>query len=251
MKLYLTMLLSILLLFTSSFSANNKTIPLLTPPFGFVPMEDTTEGKQAIPEYTKKRMGIFAKQDISKLQNGTVFLGDSITEGFHIEKYFPEELVINRGIVSDHIGGFNYYGVYNRLDSTIYNLHPKRIIMMIGVNDAPGMTADSTDKKLVQYDYQVWKIRHDLPDTELWCISLMPTRNKYSYLNPIIKNFNIHAKEAAMKYNAHWLDIYPSFINETRELKEEITRDGLHVNSAGYDILAQLYKDNIFNKSTK
>ena len=198
--------------------------------------------------HEQMRLDVFAKEDISKLQHRTVFLGDSITEGFHIENYFPKDEIVNRGISAEGIGGFRKYGTINRLESTVYNLHPKRIILMIGVNDTPGMNPENIQEQMLQYDYLVWKIRHDIPNTELWCISLLPTRDKHAYLLPSIRTFNIHIKEVADKYHAKWLNVYPDFADSNDEFKAELTNDGLHPNAAGYDVLAKLYNEHIFNK---
>ena len=233
-------------LYALGFTQNNSPAPLPDPPADFTPIGTDSPDKLAPGTRETSRMAVFAQEDISKLQNGTVFLGDSITEGFDVNKYFPGELVINRGIVGEGIGGYKRFGTINRLETTVYNLHPKRIIMMIGVNDTPGMSDDSTEKKFIQYDYLVWKIRHDLPNTELWCISLLPAGKKRTELNPKIRNFNVHIKEAVAKYNAHWLDVTAPLMDENHELKDELTHDGLHITSVGYDIVANLYKEYIF-----
>ena len=241
-------LLLIVSLTTISCTTTKQATRLPDPPAGFIPMEDNAPDKLPPITHEKLRLDIFSREDISKLQHGTVFLGDSITEGFPIQKYFTKELVINRGISAEGMGGFRGFGTYNRLESTVYNLHPKRIIMMIGVNDTPGMTPDNTQQKLLQYDYLVWKIRHDLPNTELWCISLLPTRDRHAYLLPSIRTFNIHAEEVAKKYNAHWLNVYPSFVDSNNEFIKEYTNDGLHPNTVGQDVLAKLYHEHIFKR---
>lgn len=232
-----------------SSTATVQTTQLPDPPKGFIPMESDAPDKLPPSEHEKERLDAFAKEDITQLQNATVFLGDSITEGLNIHHYFPNELVVNRGISSEGIGGYQSFGTINRLDSTVFNLHPKRIILMVGVNDTPGMSADSTEPKLLQYDYLIWKIRHALPKTELWCISLLPTRGNFSYLNPRIINFNKHIRQTASYYGAQWLNVHSSFLDKKKELKPEYTHDGLHPNTAGYDILAKLYNEHIFKKS--
>jgi hypothetical protein len=65
----------------------------------------------------------------------TVFLGDSLTEGFDLAKYFPGHLTLNRGIISDHIGIGGDQGVLQRLDVSVADCHTSRVILLIGVND--------------------------------------------------------------------------------------------------------------------
>ena len=242
-----SILLSALFILLSCTSLSIK--PALPPPpseVKAIEASDTT--KLPIPDYTQKRMNYFASQDTVALQGCTVFLGDSITEGFKIENYFTGEKIANRGISSDRMGVLRGYGVYNRLSTSVYNLNPKRIILLIGVNDTPSMKADPNEKSLWQYDYLVWKIRHDLPKTELWCISIFPTRDKYDHLNPVINIFNQHAQSAALKYGAHWLNIHDQLTDAEGKLKLEWTRDGLHVNTLAYDVIAAAYNKEILKK---
>ncbi|MFB3897291.1 MAG: GDSL-type esterase/lipase family protein [bacterium] len=216
------------------------------PPAGFVPMEADNPGKEKISDFTKKRMEQFTQEDITKLQGGIVFLGDSITHRFPVEKYFPNLKVINRGIGGDTMGGIRHYGVYNRLESTVYNLHPKMIILMIAFNDLAYSAGTPFELKLAQYEYLVWKIRHDLPKTELWCVSVLPAREGFASKNETIQKFNEQGRKVAEKYGAKWIDAYPYFLDETGVLKKEFAIDSVHPSPAGYEVLANIYKHQIF-----
>ncbi len=235
---------SIFLLSYATVKTTSAQLP--PPPEGIIPMEVGAPGKLAPDPHIPGRLAVFAKEDISKLQNRTVFLGDSITQMFDLNKFFPEIKTVNRGVGYDGMGLLEKYGVYNRLASTVYNLHPKQIILMIGVNDIGNLSTDPGDKRFLQYDYLVWKLRHDLPNTELWCISLLPTGDPYSNMNPTIRIFNAHAEQVANKYHAHWLNIYPNFLNENNIFKKEYTQDGLHPSQTGFAILANIYRNKIF-----
>lgn len=218
------------------------------PPKGFVPMESDAPGKEKNGDYKDKRLAVFAREDISKEQNATVFLGDSITDRYPVEKYFPNELVVNRGIGGDTMGCVRHMGVYNRLDYTVYNLHPKRIILMIAFNDIAYSAGTPFETKLLEYDYLIWKIRHDLPNTELWCISVLPARGHFADKNQDIQKFNIHAGEVGRKYGAHWLNIYNQFLDDKGELKQEYAADAVHPSPAGYALLTEIYNKEIFKR---
>ena len=133
-RLQKTIFVSMCIIFTGC--ATVKQQAKLPPPLeGFTPMELTDPGKEPHGDYKTKKLEVFAKEDISKLQHGTIFLGDSITDRYPVNKFYPNMLVINRGIGGDTMGGVRHQGIYNRLESTVYNLHPKRIILMIAFND--------------------------------------------------------------------------------------------------------------------
>jgi len=69
-----------------------------------------------------------------------VFLGDSITEGWHsLTNDFPRLHVVNRGI-----GGDTTRGVLYRLKADVLDLDPKAIVLLIGTNDV-GNGADPDD----------------------------------------------------------------------------------------------------------
>jgi lysophospholipase L1-like esterase len=242
----LTILILSFSIFLMSCSTTKMAKQLPAPPAGFTPMEADTPGKEKISEYAKKAIEAFMQQDITSLQNGTVFLGDSITARFPVEQYFPKLLVINRGIGGDSMGGIRHYGIYNRLESTVYNLHPKRIILMIGFNDLAYSAGTPFALKLTQYEYLVWKIRNELPKTELWCVSVLPARLKFANKNNDIRLFNTYGEKVAKKYGAKWIDAFPKFIDETGELKKEFAIDSAHPSPAGYEVLTKIYKKQIF-----
>jgi len=228
----------------SATAAATATLP--PPPANFTPMPADAPGKEPLADYARKRMEKFAAQDLASLQNATVFLGDSLTERFAVEQYFPNERVVNRGIGGDSMGGVRHTGVLNRLESTVYNLSPRRIILMIGFNDVAYSAGTPFDVKLLQYDYLVWKLRHDLPNTELWCVSVLPAREQFAEKNPAIRDFDANAAKAAKLYGAHWLDIYNEFLDENGVLKKEYAADSVHLSKAGCELLARLYNEHIF-----
>ncbi|MEG1608785.1 MAG: GDSL-type esterase/lipase family protein, partial [Clostridia bacterium] len=92
--------------------------------------------------------------------DGTVFVGDSITFGYNLDKFFPNKDYINRGISGDIT-----VGVLERLDSTIFALKPKRIIMLIGTNDIGVRYPEKITFE--NYESIVKKIKETLPDCEL------------------------------------------------------------------------------------
>jgi lysophospholipase L1-like esterase len=245
-KPYKLILLCFLGIFFMSCSTTKVAKRLPPPPAGFIPMEANAPGKEPISDFAKKRMEEFAKEDITKLQGGIVFLGDSITHRFPVEKYFPTLKVINRGIGGDTMGGIRHYGVYNRLESTVYNLHPKMIILMIAFNDLAYSAGTPFETKLTQYEYLIWKIRQDLPKTELWCVSVLPAREGFASKNEAIRKFNEYEQKIAEKYGAKWIDAYPHFLDENGVLKKELAIDSVHPSQAGYEILAKIYQQRIF-----
>ena len=65
-------------------------------------------------------------------QHAIVFLGDSITQGWHddFDGLFPELKTANRGISGDTTRGVLY-----RLPEDVLALHPRAVVLLIGTND--------------------------------------------------------------------------------------------------------------------
>ena len=212
----------------------------------FVPMSLTHPDKEPISRYRQNRLKSFAEEDVSTLQSSTVFLGDSITHRYPLQRFFRKSHVVNRGIGGDTMGGVKHRGILNRLKSTVYNLNPKRIILLIGVNDILWSHGTAFKTKLAQYDYLVESIRRERPNIELWCISVLPTRGKYAKKNQAIQRFNRHAAKVSKRHGAQWLDLYRYFVNDEGELLKKLARDSVHLSMRGYRRLTAFYKRKIF-----
>jgi len=246
--LKITSLLLLTLVLNGCITSQKNSRILPQPPSGFVPLEVGAEGKRNIGEYAQNRMKVFASEDISKLQKGTVFLGDSITERYKVESYYPGMKVINRGIGGDTMGARQAYGVYDRLSTTVYNLNPEKLILMIGSNDLVWVKTDNLELKYNQYDYLVWTLRKNLPNTELYLVSTLPARAKYAWVNGDVAKFNQNIKKTAKKYGIKYIDVTPAFKDEKGELKAELAIDNFHLQPAGYEILTHIYNKEIFKK---
>ena len=63
-------------------------------------------------------------------ENRVVFFGDSITDIWHLDEYFPGKPYINRGI-----GGQTTPQMLVRFRQDVIDLHPKIVIILAGTND--------------------------------------------------------------------------------------------------------------------
>ena len=68
-------------------------------------------------------------------ENRIVFFGDSITDSWHLEEYFPGKPYINRGI-----GGQTTPQMLVRFRQDVIDLHPKVVVILAGTNDIAGNT---------------------------------------------------------------------------------------------------------------
>jgi lysophospholipase L1-like esterase len=172
-------------------------------------------------------------EDENQTMKKVVLLGDSITEGFKVDQYFPGRPFINRGIVADGIG-VNTTGILYRLDNSIFDCNPSHIFILIGINDiAAGRSQDTI---LRVYREVLTRIQTRLPKVKVYIISVLPCRGKYAHLNQPVLEFNAKLKPLAEEFKYNYLDLHALLKDENGELREGFTADGLHLKPPAYDI---------------
>lgn len=165
-----------------------------------------------------------------------VLLGDSITEGFEVPKYFPGRRVLNRGIGGDVIGNAlpadDPRGVLRRLDSSVYDCGATDLFLMIGINDLN--SGRSVDQVEAGYREILKQLRAHSPMLRVYVESLLPTRGNYAMRNSQIVDVNQRLEKLAAEYHCTYLDLHRLLIDDKGELKEGVTQDGLHLTEPGY-----------------
>lgn len=167
-----------------------------------------------------------------------VLLGDSITEGFDVGKYFPGRRVLNRGIGADVIGNdlpeTDNRGVLKRLNESVYDCSATDVFLLIGVNDfGSGRTPEVMEEG---YRDILAQIKKEAPRVRVHVQSVLPTRDKYAKHNANIVDFNGRIKKLAEANGCDYIDLHALMIDDKAELKAEYTNDGLHLNEAAYRV---------------
>ncbi len=165
-----------------------------------------------------------------------LFIGDSITEGFDLEKFFPGKEHVNSGI-----SGYSSEEVLGAIQKGWFSGKPDRVFLCIGTNDLArdyneADTLDSILRLLV-------KIREFAPEgSRIYLTSLFPTRHNPPRPNSVINQLNCRLHELAMQQNVAYFHLHPFFTDENGQLKREFTEDGLHLNENAYVLWAELIK---------
>lgn len=187
--------------------------------------------------FYRNRLELFIKEMPNAKKGGTVFLGDSITQGFPIDTVFEGKNVINRGIGGDIIEGVTY-----RLDICVEALKPKKIYLMIGVNNLcwanrPLEVFDAQFRTLLK------DIRYAAPKADVTVLSALPITGKFADKNHLIPPYNELIKGITEEFEMEYVDLHPYFANENGELREDLTADGIHLNPDGYLTWLQVILD--------
>ncbi len=155
-----------------------------------------------------------------------VFLGDSITDQGEWAEWFPELLTLNRGISGDTVSG-----VHGRLGTALHD--PTAVSLLIGTNDLGGMgRSRHVDDIATQFDELVRAIRTNAPTAVLIVNSVMPRTRRMA---PTIQDLNERYAGIARSAGATYVDLWPILATSDGALRDELTRDHLHLNGAGYE----------------
>ena len=129
----------------------------------------------------------------------TVFLGDSLIEYGAWEELFPDEKIVNRGIVGDRTTG-----VLARLDQ-IATGQPARVFLMIGTNDLFNGTPEN---EIVANIMQIIDDIHTTsPQTDIYVQSILP---RQAVFNDRVKSLNT-TLETAIASKATWGQFVSAF----------------------------------------
>src|SRR5580692_6424779 len=214
-------------------------------------------GFQGLDQYRASRLAIFT-DDFGQLaryreanatlkppaagENRVVFFGDSITDIWKLEEYFPGKPYLNRGI-----GGQTTPQMLVRFRQDAIDLQPKVIIILAGTNDIAGNTGPMRLED-IEANYASMAELARAHHIYLVFSSVLPVHNYtpgsqdlFAQRSPEkILELNRWLK-AYCAANGHvYLDYFTAMVDDKGLLKRDLADDGLHPNAAGYKLMVPL-----------
>lgn len=196
-------------------------------------------------QYYDDKCASYAVQNGNLSKGQIVFVGDSITDLCPLDDYYQELSLAtyNRGI-----GGDTTEGVLNRLKVSIFDIKPSKVVLMIGTNDIDA--GKSEDYIMENYTKIVDKIKDELPEVELYCMSIIPQNEvleSYSDLDTAKNNLKIQSVNAKIKALVEtkgetFVDIYSALLGLEGNLNKAYSDDGLHLNAGGFVVWSNILK---------
>lgn len=169
-----------------------------------------------------------------------VFLGDEITERWSERNtpFFPGKPYINRGIK-----GQTTPQMLVRFRQDVIKLQPKVVVIQGGLNDIASLYEPITQQMTAENIASIVELAKANNIRVVLC-SLTPindTHKKQSSLRPFGKIIGTNGwlKDYAAASGSVYLDYY-SAMAEGRNLKKELSDDGILPNDAGYAVMASL-----------
>lgn len=189
----------------------------------------------------EEKVAVFAEENAKFSKNQIVFLGDSITEKYNLNRNYRDLDLdcYNRGISGD-----TTTWLLSRLQVSIFDISPAIIVLMIGTNDINnGRTPEEISNT---YNTILQLISTNLPDTLVYCMSIIPQNNEHSnnasHNNVTIMETNAQIEVLAEDYGYEYINLYDRLLDEDEMLQDRYTNDGLHLNKRGYKVWTDIMK---------
>ena len=216
-----------------------------------------TTGFPGLDQYRASRIAVFtddygqlaryreanAALKSPKGENRVVFFGDSITDSWHLDEYFPGKPYINRGI-----GGQTTPQMLVRFRQDVINLRP-RVVILAGTNDIAGNTGPM-ELGDIEADFASLADLARANGIKVIYSSILPVHNyterskdffaqrspeKILPLNNWLRSYCALAASGCV-----YLDYFSAMVDDKGLLKKDLADDGLHPNAAGFKIMAPM-----------
>ena len=196
----------------------------------------------------KKTTKVVVEKNIKKEKNykseNIVFLGDSITDYYDLDKYYKNMPVINSGTA-----GYKTNQILDELDERVIKYNPTKVFLLIGTNDLAftNLTKEEIADNIVKI---ADKINEKRPNTQIYIESIFPVNTdknekKVSWEmvdvreNKSITAINNYVKEKIKNKKYTYVDMYKLLIGKDGNLNINYSVDGLHMNDNGYKIITK------------
>jgi len=160
------------------------------------------------------------------------FLGDSITAGWPadlLQERFGKYRPANFGI-----GGDRTENILFRLENgELLWTSPKTIVLLIGINNS-GM--NNSGEIAVGVASVIRKLRGMLPETKILLLAIFPTKD--ANVNKKTVEANRYLAKMDDGKMVRYLDFNAKFMDASGKLRNDVMRDGVHLNRNGYVIWA-------------
>ena len=181
------------------------------------------------------------EKEVQVVPDNYLFLGDSLTDYFDLETYFPNQPVVNSGIA-----GNTTDQILASMKTRVYDYNPSKIFLLIGTNDL--RDGKSQEAVVQNIEKIIEEIQINRKQAEIFVESLYPVNASVSSAvgirsNETIQNINAQLQEYCNEEDLTYIDLYAKLQDEQGNLQTQYTVDGLHLNDAGYQVVAKVLQE--------
>lgn len=177
------------------------------------------------------------EKEVVVMDDNYLFLGDSITEQYDLDEYFPEMNVVNSGI-----SGNQTKNILDDLKNRAYQYNPSKLFLLIGTND---IQAGVSEEEIIENIEEILsELKKNRPYAELYLEAIYPVdedqEGSQTRTNEEIKSINQSLKDYCEKEKITFIDTFNLLLDsegDEMQIKSEYTKDGLHITDEGYEVI--------------
>lgn len=205
----------------------NEHIPTATTKTDVVAKEIEEQKDKEITDYSKENF---------------IFYGDSVTQCYDIEHFFPDLPVVNTA----H-WGYLTPTLLDEVEERVLAYNPTKVFLLMGTNDLG--YSDSTDEEIFKNIKKVVEIiKKDRKNVKIYIQSIYPVNETIDIdanvwhirENGRIRNINSMLEEYCKENKLTYIDVYSALQEEDGSIKEEYTVEGLHITYDGYKKITEV-----------
>jgi lysophospholipase L1-like esterase len=200
----------------------------------------TQAAREADPNNLKRYAEANSKLLAPGSQPRVVFYGDSITDFWRLNEYFPNRDFVNRGI-----SGQTTTQMLGRFLEDVVALRPRAVLILAGTNDlARGIPANGIEDNL--------SMMGDLARAhgiKPLFASILPVSDYHKDVDPrwemtttrpptAIRQVNDWLKQYCQREGFTYVDYYTAMADTNGQLPADQADDGLHPNAKGYRVMS-------------
>ena len=175
-------------------------------------------------------------------EDRVLFLGDSITDGWRLNQYFPGKPYVNRGISGQITGQ-----MLGRMQADVIANRPSAIVFLGGTNDL----ARGVSLQTIRHNITMIMDLAAAHDIVFVPASILPVSDHHAETNPLFRRTHLRKPADILELN-NWmmqeaatrglpyLDYFSALVDDSGQLEADLAGDGLHPNAEGYKVMAPL-----------
>ena len=175
-----------------------------------------------------------------KMDDNYLFLGDSITYIYKLDKYYQDLPVVNSGINGD-----TAEGILKNMEERVYRYNPSKVFLLIGTNQIEKESVEEVYDSIIKI---INKIHSNRRYAKIYVESVYPVNvNIDSSMvkgrdNEKIKKLNKKLEKYCVEYELTYINLYDKLVDKDGNFDESYTYDGLHPNDNGYKVITKEIK---------
>ncbi len=183
----------------------------------------------------------FTSINVDLQKEKIVFAGDSITDMYDVNKYYQydDKLIVNSGI-----SGYATKNILDRFYNVIEQYRANKLFLLIGTND---LAKGISNSDIIANISQILSLAKEAkPDIHLYLQSIYPVNCNLSSdcarHNDDIVYINGEMQKYCLANNITYIDVYSLLVDIDGNLNANYTRDGLHLNDDGYEVVTSVLR---------